>query len=88
MIVVRRATAAAYEFSKTAVAIFACKQTRTCEFFPYDGVDYAVVYVAHKKIFIARKLVTGIKVAVGHDGKIFVSRAACGNAFGQTGPAL
>lgn len=88
VIIVCTASAAANEFGKAAFAVLTRKKTVGGELFADLPVESAVVHVAHKKIFIAGKLVTGINVAVRHDGKIFVAGTAGGNFLLQAYPTF
>lgn len=81
MIIVRAASARTDKLCKAVLAAFTRKKTVRCELAADSSVELTIVNVAHKKIFIARKLVTGVNIAVRNDGKIFVARAAGGNFF-------
>ena len=88
VIIVRAAPARADEFCKAAVALFAREQAGRCEFFADVRADDPLPYAAHAKILITRKLMAGIEVAVGHNGEVFIARAARRDALLKTRSAF
>ena len=88
VVIVRAATARANEFCKAVFAFFTREQTRIFELFTKLGSGDTFAHAAHFKLGIACKLLAGIQVAVGGDGKIFVAGPASRNAFGKTRPAF
>ena len=88
VIVVCVAPAAANIFCETVFAALAREQTAFGKFRADALVKFALVHVAHKEVFIPRELVAGINIAVGHNRKIFVARAASRNLFLEANSAL
>ena len=88
MVIVGVAAARADKFRKAVPAFFSREQTGIFEFFPDVGTGDPLIDAAHVKILVPRKLVAGIEVAAGDDGKILVARAARRHALRQAGPAL
>ena len=88
MIVVCATTARTNKFRKAVFAFFTREKAGIFEFFANIGAGNALVYATHFKRAVPRKLMAGIQIAVGDNGKIFVARATRRYAFRKTRPAL
>ena len=88
VVIIRATTARTNKFRETLFAFFSREQTGIFEFFPKFGLGNALEHATHTEITIARKLMTGIQVAVGGYREILVTRAARRNAFGKTRATL
>ena len=88
VIVVGVAAARTDELGKAVLALFTREQAGVFELLPNFRMHDALLYVAEIELGIARELMAGVQIAVWHDGKIFVARAAGGDALGKAGSAL
>ena len=79
--IIRRTPAAAMIFCKTVLTFFFGVKVCVPKNIAYFFVYFTVVNVAHFIIGTGRELVAGENIAVRRYGKVFVTRAARGNAL-------